>query len=66
VTIDFINPEAPWPELELLRERTLAAGYALRERLAVYPEYILGRPDFFEPEMLARLRAASDADGYAR
>jgi 7,8-didemethyl-8-hydroxy-5-deazariboflavin synthase CofG subunit len=66
VTIDFINPEAPWPELDLLRTRTEAAGYTLRERLAVYPEYILGRPDFFEPEMLTRLRAAADADGYAR
>ncbi len=64
VTIDFINPEAPWPELDGLRERTGAAGYALRERLCVYPEYIAGRPEFFDPDMLRRLRAATDADGY--
>ncbi len=64
VTIDFINPEAPWPELEELRARTRAAGYTLRDRHCVYPEYIVQQPEFFDPEMLRRLRAASDADGY--
>ena len=48
------------------RHRTEAAGYALRERLCVYPEYITGRPEYFDPEMLRRLRAAADPDGYAR
>ena len=65
LTIDFINPEAPWPELEALRTATADAGYALRERLCVYPEYVAQRPEFFDPDMLARLRAAADADGYA-
>jgi FO synthase len=64
LTIDYINPEAPWPELDDLRERTERAGYRLRERLCVYPEYVRARPDFFEPAMLARLRACCDADGY--
>jgi FO synthase len=64
LTIDFINPEAPWPALEHLRERSERAGYRLRERLCVYPEYVRARPEFFAPEMLARLRAACDADGY--
>ncbi|MCP4007486.1 MAG: 7,8-didemethyl-8-hydroxy-5-deazariboflavin synthase CofG [bacterium] len=64
VTIDFINPEAPWPELEELRARTRAAGYTLRDRHCVYPAYIVQQPEFFDPEMLRRLRAASDADGY--
>jgi FO synthase len=64
LTIDYINPEAPWPELDDLRERTERAGYRLRERLCVYPEYVRARPEFFEPAMLARLRACCDADGY--
>jgi FO synthase len=64
LTVDFINPEAPWPELEELRRRTEAAGYVLRERLAVYPELIVERPDLFDPGMLARLRAATDATGH--
>ena len=64
VTIDFINPEAPWPELEQLRERTERGGYRLRERLPVYPEFIAERPECFDPEMLRRLRAVCDSDGY--
>ncbi len=64
LTIDFINPEAPWPALVDLRERTERAGYRLRERLCVYPEYVRARPEFFEPEMLSALRAVCDADGY--
>jgi FO synthase len=64
LTIDFINPEAPWPALLELQQRTEAAGYRLRERLAVYPEYVTGRPEFFDARMLERLRAATDAQGY--
>ena len=66
LTIDFINPEAPWPELDDLRLRTEAGGYELRDRLCVYPDYIEKRPEFFEPEMLRRLRASSDAEGWPR
>ena len=63
VTIDFINPEAPWPDLDELRRRTEAQGYELGERLAVYPDYIRERPEFFAPGMLARLRAETDPLG---
>jgi FO synthase len=66
LTIDFINPEAPWPELDDLRRRTEAGGYTLRDRLCVYPEYIALRPEFFEPEMLRRLRASTDAQGWPK
>ena len=40
VTVDHINPEKPWPHLADLRETTERAGFALRERLAVYPEFV--------------------------
>jgi FO synthase len=66
LTIDFINPEAPWPELEELRLRTEAGGYELRDRLCVYPDTIARAPEFFEPEMLRRLRASTDAHGWPR
>jgi FO synthase len=66
VTIDFINPEAPWPEWVELERRTRDAGYALRERLCVYPEYIVERPEFFDPGMLSRLREICDDSGYPR
>jgi FO synthase len=65
VTIDFINPEAPWPELTLLRQRTEAAGQRLVERLPVYPRDLLERPDFFEPRVRERALQLADATGYA-
>ncbi|MCU0670836.1 MAG: 7,8-didemethyl-8-hydroxy-5-deazariboflavin synthase CofG [Myxococcota bacterium] len=64
LSIDFINPEAPWPKLDALRRRTEAAGQVLRERLPVYPEW-LAKPEFFDPEMRARCLARADADGFA-
>ena len=66
MTIDFINPEAPWPKLDTLRRRTEAAGQTLRERLPVYPEFLTGKPDYFEASMRARCEALADASGYAR
>ena len=63
LTIDWVNPEAPWPHLEELRARTEAAGFELRPRLPVYPEYI--EADWIDPALLPLLEAASDDDGYA-
>jgi len=40
VTRDFINPEMAWPQIATLRSVTREAGFELRERLAVYPEYL--------------------------
>lgn len=65
LSIDFINPEAPWPKLDALRRRTEAAGQALRERLPVYPEW-LAKPEFFDPAMRARCLALADPEGYAQ
>jgi FO synthase len=65
VTIDFINPEAPWPALRELYRRTLEGGQTLKERLPVYPNYV-AQESFFDPQVWAELpRYANDA-GYAR
>jgi FO synthase len=53
ITPDHVNPEAPWPKLEALQARTEGAGFALRERLCVYPEYAT-RPD---PWLAGKMRA---------
>jgi len=66
LTIDFINPEAPWPALEALRIRTEAAGQRLVERLPVYPAFLLDRPDFFEPRVREAALAHADPSGFAR
>lgn len=65
LSIDFINPEAPWPKLDALRRRTEAAGQVLRERLPVYPEW-LAKPAFFDPAMRERCLGLADAEGFAK
>jgi FO synthase len=65
VTVDFINPEAPWPTLCELRRRTEAAGQTLVERLPVYPEHLLDAPDFFDPAVRAAALRFAGSDGYA-
>jgi len=65
LTPDFINPEKPWPHLEELKLRTEAKGYSLRQRLPVYPEFV--NRAMAEPGLLSqKLKAAADAEGYAR
>lgn len=65
VTVDFINPEAPWPALQELRRRTEEGGQRLLERLPVYPSYVK-QESFFDPRVWVELpRYANDA-GYAR
>ena len=65
VTRDFINPEAPWPEIARLRATTEAYGLQLRERLAIYPEFTR-RPEFISPTVRPYLKRQMDAEGYAR
>ena len=38
LTPDFINPEAPWPALQSLQQKSAQAGFELRARLPIYPE----------------------------
>ncbi len=42
VTPDFVNPEAPWPEVETLAERLALRGRTLVQRLPVYPRLLRG------------------------
>jgi len=64
VTKDFINPEAAWPQLALLQSETEARGFLLRERLALYPEFI-SRREFISPRVRERTSKLSDGNGFA-
>ena len=67
LTIDYVNPEAPWPQLAELQRRTEAAGYELRPRLPVYPEYFAEGSDWpLPPRMKEKLRRLTDEDGYVK
>jgi FO synthase len=65
VTRDFINPEAAWPQIPVLAEKTSAAGFVLRERLAIYPEFS-SRPEFIAGRVQSHLQQFQAKGGYAR
>lgn len=64
LTIDWVNPDQPWPHLADLSARTDAAGFSLRPRLPVYPDYI--DSTWIDPTLLGQVEAAADDDGWAR
>jgi FO synthase len=65
LTIDHINPEAPWPLLVRLRRATESRGFSFRERLAIYPEFAI-RPEFLDGPLRARVGAWTDGDGLVK
>jgi 7,8-didemethyl-8-hydroxy-5-deazariboflavin synthase CofG subunit len=65
VTKDFINPEAAWPQISRLADRSASAGYELRERLAIYPEFST-RGGFVNANVQPCLEKFQDENGYAR
>ncbi|MEN8113400.1 MAG: 7,8-didemethyl-8-hydroxy-5-deazariboflavin synthase CofG [Actinomycetota bacterium] len=63
LTIDWVNPEAPWPHLDKLRSVTESTGFMLRQRLPVYPEFISDR--WIDPRVLENLVLRAGDQGYA-
>ena len=66
VTLDFINPEMAWPEVRRLKSVTAAAGFELRERLAIYPEFIRGRHDQLPQFLRERILELTNESGLVR
>ncbi len=62
VTPDHVNPERPWPHLDELAARTAAAGFVLRERLTIYPEYVRRGDPWLDPRLAAHVAALADPD----
>ncbi|RAG84395.1 7,8-didemethyl-8-hydroxy-5-deazariboflavin synthase [Streptacidiphilus pinicola] len=67
LTIDHVNPERPWPQIEELAARSRVAGFELRERLCVYPAYVRQGEPWLDPRLLPHVRALADPEtGLAR
>ncbi|WP_127355311.1 bifunctional FO biosynthesis protein CofGH [Actinacidiphila soli] len=62
LTPDHVNPERPWPHIDQLAEHTAEAGFTLRERLTIYPEFIQRGEPWLDPRLLPHVRALADAD----
>ena len=66
LTIDYVNPEAPWPHISDLRRRTEELGFRLRPRLPLYPEYVVGNDGFIPSYLKERVESLSDGEGYVK
>jgi FO synthase len=66
LTIDFVNPEAPWPALADLQRRTAEHGFELKPRLPVYPEYFVGTHAWLADSLQGRAVALTDIEGYVK
>jgi FO synthase len=66
VTLDHVNPEAPWPEIERLRKATEARGLTLAPRLALYPGYVADLDRWTNARVATAVRRRADATGLAR
>lgn len=66
VTPDFVNPEAPWPQLDDLTRETASAGKYLTERLTIYPRYAQNLQRWVHPDLHERVLDLIDAEGMPR
>ena len=66
VTVDHVNPEAPWPQVERLRDACRSRGLELVPRLPLYPEHVADLHRWADPAVAPAIRRAADAHGLAR
>jgi 7,8-didemethyl-8-hydroxy-5-deazariboflavin synthase CofG subunit len=62
LTLDYVNPEAPWPQVEALARTCADDGFTLARRLPIYGEYV-DRSGFLDPSLQARVAAHLAAEG---
>jgi FO synthase len=62
VTPDHVNPERPWPRIDRLREMSASAGFELRERLTIYPEYVRRAEEWLDPRLSEHVAALADPE----
>ncbi|RXA19508.1 7,8-didemethyl-8-hydroxy-5-deazariboflavin synthase subunit CofG [Methanosarcina sp. MSH10X1] len=62
LTIDWINPEAEWPDVMNLQERL--GSILLRERLPIYPHYV--KRGWYSERIGGLVAQLSDTEGYRK
>ena len=66
ITADHVNPERPWPEIELLAQQSKLAGFELKPRLTIYSNYVSSPERWIDPKMKSHIAALSDPAGLAK
>jgi FO synthase len=66
LTPDFVNPEAPWPQLGKLETQLDDIGKQLQQRLTIYPSFVRDAERWVSPAVLPKVLQLADGQGYAR
>jgi 7,8-didemethyl-8-hydroxy-5-deazariboflavin synthase len=66
VTIDYVNPEHPWPPIEHVDRVTSRKGFLLRARLPVYPEFLKNGRSYISHRIRPSIEALSDDEGLVK
>ena len=66
VTKDYVNPEAPWPEIEKLTKIALKTNQILKPRATLYPKYFSDFETFSTPKISAKLLQITDSQSLIR
>lgn len=67
ITIDYVNPEFPWPTIDTVRSMTNRKGFSLRARLPIYPEFVLNMDQNYVSETMRRyIEPLYDSSGLVR
>jgi FO synthase len=66
ITADHVNPERPWPEIELLAQQSKLAGFDLKPRLTIYSNYALSPERWVDPKLKSHIAALVDSAGLAK
>jgi 7,8-didemethyl-8-hydroxy-5-deazariboflavin synthase CofG subunit len=62
LTPDYVNPEFGWPEIEFVQRHTNSAGFELKTRFPVYPEFM----SLVSTDLCDKMSQIMDEDGLVR
>jgi len=58
ITLDYVNPEFPWPRISEVNTNCTDAGFHLRARFPVYPEFF----HMVSPDLVSKMSEISDSE----
>ena len=66
ITIDHVNPERPWPQVDAIAEALAPSGFVLAPRLTAHPEFVQHPTRWFDEALHFPVMDRSDAEGMGR
>ena len=62
ITVDYVNPEFAWPQINTLENKCAEQSFELQARFPVYPKFI----KMINPNLKEKIEKLSDDEKYVR